>query len=350
MSEGRNIYIKNIYYMLCYAFRSLKEEEARKVEAEEFSNTADLLAEVLLMAFSHILRRGIYKEFATQEETMRTLRGRLNLEKTLAEFAKGNRSLNCDFDEFSEDNLPNRILLCTFRLLASNPDVSDERKGKIRNALRALSGVSAISPKEIRWSELQIHGKSREYRFVMSICRFVLSNMIMTTSEGSYLLSGYAKDEAMCRLYEKFILEYYRKHYPYLNPNPSQVDWDLEEGVEVAKLPTMVTDISLYQGKRRLIIDAKFYSRETVLHQGKETYRSGNLYQIFSYVKNADKKGDGSVSGMLLYAKTDADIELDDRPFRIAGNTFSVRQLDLNRPFSAIAERLNSIAEEFTGK
>ena len=39
---------------------------------------------------------------------------------------------------------------------------------------------------------------------------------------------------------------------------------------------------------------------------------SGNLYQIFTYVKNMDCSGNGNVSGVLLYAKTDEDITPDN--------------------------------------
>ena len=37
----------------------------------------------------------------------------------------------------------------------------------------------------------------------------------MTTERGAYKMKEFS-DEHMCRLYEKFVLEYYRKHYPEL--------------------------------------------------------------------------------------------------------------------------------------
>ena len=41
----------------------------------------------------------------------------------------------------------------------------------------------------------------------------------------------------------------------------------------------------------------------------KKTYHSGNMYQIFTYVKNkAYEDNTKEVSGMLLYAKTDEEI------------------------------------------
>ena len=76
---------------------------------------------------------------------------------------------------------------------------------------------------------------------------------------------------------------------------------------------------------------------------GKKTYHSHNLYQIYTYVKNADKAKNGSVSGMLLYAKTDEDIT-PDNDFLIGGNGISVKTLDLSQPFSGIRSQLEKVA------
>lgn len=40
-----------------------------------------------------------------------------------------------------------------------------------------------------------------------------------------------------------------------------------------------------------------------------QTLISGNLYQIYTYVKNYDNDNTGNVSGLLLYAKTDEELE-----------------------------------------
>ena len=77
------------------------------------------------------------------------------------------------------------------------------------------------------------------------------------------------------------------------------------------------------------------------------TLHSNNMYQIFTYVKNRDYQfGDEShkVSGMLLYAKTEEDIQ-PDNVYQMHGNQITVRTLDLNNPFAEIAEQLNTIAK-----
>lgn len=97
-----------------------------------------------------------------------------------------------------------------------------------------------------------------------------------------------------------------------------------------------------------LIIDAKYYTHTTQTQYDVHTLHSGNLYQIFTYVKNKDTGfGDKphTVSGMLLYAATDEAIQ-PDNSYQMSGNKISVRTLDLNQEFSEIATQLNTIVDE----
>ena len=94
-----------------------------------------------------------------------------------------------------------------------------------------------------------------------------------------------------------------------------------------------------------LIIDAKYYSKTTQSYYDTKTIHSHNLYQIFTYVKNKAVAG-GEVSGILLYARTDEEIQPDNE-YMMSGNKISVKTLDLNRDFTEIAAQLNKIADEF---
>ena len=81
------------------------------------------------------------------------------------------------------------------------------------------------------------------------------------------------------------------------------------------ELTVMQTDIHLQRGNTVLIIDAKYYSHTTQVHFDKHTLHSNNLYQIFTYVKNRSYQfGEEAhtVSGMLLYAKTEEEIQPDN--------------------------------------
>ena len=173
----------------------------------------------------------------------------------------------------------------------------------------------------------------------------------MTTDKGELVLNKYLDDRQMHSLYEKFVLEYYRCHYPELQPKRIDIDWNIEgdkTGIEF--LPNMQTDITLIGKEKTLIIDTKFYSHSISLHFDKISYLSNNLYQIFTYVKNKDVDNTGNIEGMLLYAKTEDEILTEENTFNMSGNNISIRVLDLNQEWELIRAMLDKIAQNIYSK
>jgi 5-methylcytosine-specific restriction enzyme subunit McrC len=195
---------------------------------------------------------------------------------------------------------------------------------------------------------MQYNRNNQTYQMLIAICYLVVKGLLQTQSTGETKLMDFFDEQRMCRLYEKFILEYYRKRFPTIKANPSQIPWQLDDGIS-DMLPVMQTDIMLSCGDRVLIIDAKYYGRATQQQFGVNTLHSGNLYQIFTYVKNKEQEfgeEEHTVSGMLLYARTDEEIQ-PDCDYMMSGNKISVKTLDLNREFEEIAKQLNNIVTMF---
>ena len=137
------------------------------------------------------------------------------------------------------------------------------------------------------------------------------------------------------------------KECPWITATASRILWTLDDDMGTL-LPVMRSDIMLTRGDEVLIIDAKYYAHTMQTQYDVHTLHSGNLYQIFTYVKNKDASfGDRphTVSGMLLYVATDEVLQ-PDHSYQMSGNRISVRTLDLNRDFSEIAAQLNAIVEE----
>jgi len=49
--------------------------------------------------------------------------------------------------------------------------------------------------------------------------------MLMNTGDG-YKMRRWLTDEAMSSLYEHFLLEYFRRHYPCFNARSARISWD----------------------------------------------------------------------------------------------------------------------------
>ena len=58
MTIDKGIFIRNIYYMLTYAFQELKQNNYEEIAGEEFEEIHDLFAEILLRGRSEERRVG----------------------------------------------------------------------------------------------------------------------------------------------------------------------------------------------------------------------------------------------------------------------------------------------------
>lgn len=352
MTKDKSIFIKNIYYMLSYAFQILKQSNYDEVASEKFENAQDLFAAILSKGIAQQLKQGLYREYITKNETLSVMRGKLDMPETIRNKIQHKHKLACEFDELSENNLFNQILKTAVHYLLIDDGVDAERKVALKKLLVFFDGIELLDQSGIPWSRLHYQRNNRNYEMLMNVCYFVLDGMLQTTEKGEYKMAAFS-DEHMARLYEKFILEYYSQHHTYLSEvKAGQVKWDLlGDSAEsmIRFLPIMQTDIMLRLKEKILIIDAKYYGKTLQKQYDKYTLHSNNVYQIFTYVKNQDKDNTGDVAGILLYAKTDEDIT-PDVMFNMGGNQIGAKTLDLNKDFALIAAQLDEIAEEYFGR
>lgn len=339
--------VRNIYYMLAYAFRALRTSGFERLGSEDFDNSLELCAAILALAVEQRLRQGVRCDYLERREELSVVRGRVDVAESISSGASLRQRLVCVHDAYSEDCTENRVAKATMSLLCRSDCVDGTYKRRLRTLLRYLTGVSDIDVRHIDW---RFVGERADHisRLVLFICRLAVEGLLQARSGYGQNVRGVLDDQTMHRLYEKFILEYYRVEHREISTRAAQVPWCVDSG-STALLPVMQTDVMLRVDNRVLIIDAKYYEHVTQGNFDVRKFHSGNLYQIFSYVKNeqlALPADAPPVAGMLLYAKTDDDVVPDAR-FTLSGNPMAVRALDLSQPFEHIRSQLDAVVGEF---
>ena len=338
--------IQNIYFMLSYAFQSLQAENYKDLAAENFHNTAELCAAILDKGIGIQLKHGLRRDYVSKSESLSTLQGKLNISESIKTQTMLKKQMICTYDEFSTNIQFNQIIKSTVLLLLK-ANITNSRKKSLRKLLLFFSDVNEIDLHFVNWNQ-QYNRSNQNYQMLIGMCYLVYKGLLTTQNNGTTKLMDFFDGQRMCRLYEKFLLEYYRKEHPELTANASQIAWQLDD-TENQMLPRMQTDIMLSKNNNILIIDAKYYSHMTQQQYGIHTLHSNNLYQIFTYVKNKEfelRNYEHTVSGMLLYAQTDEDI-IPNNTYHMSGNQISVLALDLNQDFSKISRTLDDIAKNF---
>lgn len=342
--SGRGVVIRNLYVMLAYAFRAMHNAGTQKISSEEFDHLHDLLAEILARGVGTQIKRGLHRDYLIRREELATVRGRIDVTRTVADRSLTRGRLVCEFDEYDIDTPHNQALKSAIVLLIRHGAVSSKRKDALRRVLPYLDDVTLVSPKSIRWSALTYHRSNASYRLLLGVCELIVNGLLPSELDGPTRLSAWLPDDQMSALYERFLREYYLLHHPELSPGARVIPWDLDEpSIFGAQLPEMRTDVTLRRGDRTLVIDAKYYAQpmqEGI--GGKQTIRSGHLYQILSYVNNQDRRREGAVCGLLLYAQTEGDVH-PNLDVVIQGHRIGAQTLDLNQPWTHIAAQLEDV-------
>ena len=102
-------------------------------------------------------------------------------------------------------------------LLLRHAKVKTEYKDDLKKKLLYFSNVDTLELTSVKWSSIRFQRNNQTYRMLISICQLIVEGMLITTDKGDYRLASFVDEQRMCRLYEKFILEYYKRHFPELN-------------------------------------------------------------------------------------------------------------------------------------
>lgn len=334
--------------MLAYAFSALRSKGNASLESEEFGNIDDLFAAILTRGIAQQVKRGLKREYIEEEQVLSVPRGKIDVSATIKTNSMIQHKIVCNIDEYSANAYLNRILKTAgLRLLKSDADKT--RKKELRRVLAYLHDVEPLDPRNIQWKQHYVR-QDQTYRMLVSVSRLVMDRHIHGSNEGELRLEQF-DEEHMPRLFERFVLEYFRQeHGDKVSANASLIPWVLDDNYNEL-LPTMRSDIILTpkdpNSNSVLIIDTKYYTDNLQHRFARDKVKSDHLYQIFTYVKNKQaqlhrEETPKVVSGMLLYAKTDAETQ-PDANYQMSGNQISVRTLDLEADFVEIRMQLDEI-------
>ena len=132
MMNDKGIYIKNIYYMLAYAFQVLCQKNYREIASEEFQDVQDLFAAILARGIALQLKQGLYRTYRTKREDFSVLRGKLCINGTIHNQMQRKKVLSCEYDELSVNNLFNQILKTTAWILIREPAVLPKYRADLK--------------------------------------------------------------------------------------------------------------------------------------------------------------------------------------------------------------------------
>lgn len=346
MERNNHIPIRNIYYMLAYAYQTLNLAEYKNIGTEKFESVKDLYAEILLIGIPVLIRGGLTKDYISVEENSNVIKGKIDINSTIKKNALVNKKVNVVYDEFSENILLNQIIKATLVYLSHSNKICQKKRRKFYGMLPFFSEVADVELDLQLWKNVTYNRQNIRYQFIIDVCRFLYEELLFDESNTSRTMKEIHDEQRLSSLFEKFIYAFFKRETTYRVSHP-QIHWLVDDGFTDA-LPIMQTDLVLQKDKKTLIVDAKFYSENMAVRfkGGEAKQKSANLYQIFTYINNWKKERDEVVAGMLLYAKT-TEKQQPNHTYHIKGKEIFVFSLDLQQHFNGIKEDLLAFANEF---
>lgn len=328
--------IRNIYYLLCYAWNHAQESELAQAGEEEFTRIQDLLGHVLATAAARLISRGLDRSYILEEAAVAGIRGKLEVAQTLKQRTLWSARTWCSFDEFHHDILPNQILKASLELLLRLEDLDGTVRDSVRQVYLHLPEVRRIRLRQEHFRRVQIHRNNRLYDFALRLCRLLFESMIVEEGTGRTRFHDFLYDDArMGQLFEDFVFNFYAREQSVDRVSRPHIKWHDARGSEhdLARLPIMRTDVVLTRAERILVIDTKFYGEALKGWFGGEKVRSGHLYQVFSYLENLAPRVQRSLEGLLVYPAAGGAFSFD---YRLKGRRIRVVSLDLSRSWQDI--------------
>lgn len=343
--EQPRIPIANLYYLLCYSWDQLEQGELVDVARCPSTELVDLFALVLCTGVNHLARRGLEQGYEAHSDELSSPRGRIDALGSARRFLTVHGRAACQFDELTVNTHNNQVIKSTLGLLCQSRELHPSLRSTVTKAYKSLSGIASPVLTAQSFAKVQLHSNTRFYRFLLNVCELVFRSALPNASAGSVRFRDFVRDErAMARVFENFLFNFIKREAQGVIVKRDRISWDAasESDPRLLMLPSMNTDISVYSPAGRLIIDAKYYSSSVSFFRDSTKYHSANLYQLMSYLTNAQSQEAEIVRGMLIYPRVDRTLR---DSYVVQGHPLTIATVDLSRDWLEIRAELLGVLE-----
>ena len=334
--------IRNIFYLLCYAWSVLDIAEDAEVAALEANNMENLLAHVLSLRMRALLKHGIERDYSPFDQDSKYPSGRIDFQVTTKRMLLARREVHIRTDELSFDTLANQIIKSSIKILLEFNGLSKLNRGELAGLFHRLQQVASRPLNGSDFTRVRYHRNNREYRVLLSICEMV-HTLSMPDEQGSgKRFIDFVRDEKrMWKVFQEFVFNFYKKRQTFYKVNADAFPWQQSKAHHNMHLglPRLQTDIVLSSPISNFVIDTKFYSNPFPVSHGRPQLNPEHINQVFAYVQNLEwKKGwQSSLTGVLLYAGVGDGFCLK---WTLFGRPLIVAAVDLSKQWFEIEKQL----------
>ena len=346
--------VRNVWLFFLYAYDLARFHGRFDAEIEDSPDFKSLIARLLCRAVETRLRRNLSFGYRRREDTLKRVRGRIDILKTESRDLFRRGEIACRFEELTIDTPRNRLVRAALTVLGGWLDDKDlaHRTRTLAGSL-GRAGVSGLMPSRAETASDQIARHESEDQLMVSLARATFNLILPSEKAGARAIFKARRDITEFRtLFETAVGNFFAAELPreegwrvYLG---KQIDWPIGAASAGFRmyLPIMKTDIILEneQGNRRIIIDTKFTDILIKARFGDGSrFKSEHIRQIYSYLRSQERPDDSrslSAEGMLLYPAVGLDI---DETADIQNHLIRFVTINLDNPTNVVVKNLRQL-------
>ena len=206
--------IRNIYFLLSYAWKYYKPSDLRKIDLKDYKNDTEFFAEIFDLTLSKYVKKGLHRDYIEKEETLSTIRGKVDFNTTLKTLGFRAKKINCIYDIYSPDNSINQLIYSTIHTVL-RAKIGSELKHSIKKKIVFFNNVSIIKIDKVLINKVRPVRGNSTLNFLINIAKYIHYNLGFDEKEGKYDLGDFVKNKSgMAAVFENFTLNFYRSKLP----------------------------------------------------------------------------------------------------------------------------------------
>lgn len=261
----------------------------------------DFLARRFFEEVQKLFGRGLVRSYVEFTEETSVISGKMMMNESIPFIMERKPVVVCEKDEYSSNILLNQIMKTTLKDLFQNPHIDKKTRNESYLLWEQMPDVDCITLSKSTFVQMRFYRHDVHYKQMIHLARLLFELKLLSHRQGDWSLFTVDIDGgALNRLFETFLLNFYRHEQKDYRVNSERLQWKLSGNA--AFLPSMLTDVSLTHRKKqkKIIIDAKFYKNMFQVNYDKRSFHSGNMYQMFTYLNHQPTELE-QVRGILIY-------------------------------------------------
>jgi len=266
--------------------------------------------DILIHLFATLTRDDLvfnrHQSYIEKEESIGTLRGRIDFKKYSTNYFTGNAHiLPCVYDSLEINNLYNQVIKFTSKLLVQNTN-SDEIKNVLQEIIWILDDVEDVFLTNTDCERIVVSPLNDNMKIIIDYCRMFLSGMSIKTDDDDHEIFTFLIPTE--KLFEDFLFGFIKNEFQYspgIKNIQSQGDQEgkqrplalekNEAGLVLKSSFKLKPDIYISKKSKDLILDTKYksiYSKEEALEndRNKNGVSISDIYQMLAYSVKLDVK------------------------------------------------------------